>query len=149
MKVKASLGSNRSFTSNAISHFNVCKWAWLHFDPCTIFADIRQLWRRLAPVTAVCVCERRISLFQRPLIIMLCLRDMRSPLPPPPHFPTSIYSQTCLQGMSPYHWENISIYIGQIFLRHRLIVGGRSSPEVVCWTSDHWVAGSNPPQGHH
>ena len=29
--------------------------------------------------------------------------------------------------------------------------GGRSCPGVVCWTSGHWAAGSNPPRGmfHH
>ena len=25
--------------------------------------------------------------------------------------------------------------------------GGRRSPEVACWTSDHWVASSNPLRG--
>ena len=27
------------------------------------------------------------------------------------------------------------------------MMGGRGSPEVVCWASDHWVAGSNPLRG--
>ena len=29
--------------------------------------------------------------------------------------------------------------------------GGRGTPAVACWTSDHWVAGSNPLRGmfHH
>ena len=25
--------------------------------------------------------------------------------------------------------------------------GGRRSPAVACWASDHWVASSNPPRG--
>ena len=36
--------------------------------------------------------------------------------------------------------------LGYLSLVHRV-----SSPEVACWTSDHWVAGSNPLRGmfHH
>ena len=32
-------------------------------------------------------------------------------------------------------------------LKLRLRVAGRSSPEVECWTSDHWVVGSKPLRG--
>ena len=28
-----------------------------------------------------------------------------------------------------------------------LLLGGRRSPAVVCWASDHWVASSNPLRG--
>ena len=31
------------------------------------------------------------------------------------------------------------------FLTHN--IGGRRSPAVVCWASDHWVASSNPLRG--
>ena len=30
---------------------------------------------------------------------------------------------------------------------HTIDVGGRRSPAVACWASDHWVASSNPLRG--
>ena len=37
-----------------------------------------------------------------------------------------------------------NIVINNRLLSYIAYIGGLSSPEVACWTSDHWVADSNP-----
>ena len=40
-----------------------------------------------------------------------------------------------------------SVYIDIICIVIHIYTGGRRSPAVACWASDHWVASSNPLRG--
>ena len=46
-------------------------------------------------------------------------------------------------------WLNAEISIKYCKYRYSIVptVGGRRSPAVACWASDHWVASSNPLRG--
>ena len=43
--------------------------------------------------------------------------------------------------------QNISILVPWLNMSSDIIPGGRRSPAVACWASDHWVASSNPLRG--
>ena len=63
-----------------------------------------------------------------------------------------LYSKTCLQGtlytVKPVfkgHSDERTPSDQGVFSQND--VGGHSIPELACWTSDYWVAGSNPLRG--
>ena len=52
------------------------------------------------------------------------------------------------QGHSGEWWHDLVQWTSQIMLLVRVLIkGGRRSPAVACWASDHWVASSNPLRG--
>ena len=50
------------------------------------------------------------------------------------------YSESCLQGVPTWR---VSLHDRCPYMTG----GGRRSPAVACWASDHWVASSNPLRG--
>ena len=56
--------------------------------------------------------------------------------------------------MFPHYGDHFVSHVSHEYSRaefralfHTLLFGGRRSPAVACWASDHWVASSNPLRG--